>query len=417
MKILLIIPSEAKLGLETLVRADQHPTMDYDALTAALRAGGDRVDVIDYCAAERDTDPLVSLVRKVAGKNAALAMMAFQRRQNYDTIFTNAENVALPLAMLLKTVSQRPRHVTIAHRLSAKRKRVFYTLLGVHRQMDAIFVYASSQREFASKVLGIPKNLLRLIPFHADHKFYRPMAERPVRDNQICAAGLEWRDYPTLIDAVEDQPELSVRLAAASPWSKHSNETEARPLPANVDARRYDYRALRDLYAESSFVVVPLYENDFQAGITTILEAMAMGKPVAVSGTKGQTDAVIDGINGLYVMPESVAEWRKVIARLRSDSVLRARLGRRARRWIEENATLDHWVGNIVAALHDLPVRVEEPARDIAAERVIPAVLDFDRSVPLPVQPDAVDPASLSLIANASLSSGELTGQPSRTLQ
>jgi len=26
-------------------------------------------------------------------------------------------------------------------------------------------------------------------------------------------------------------------------------------------------------------VVVPLYENDFQAGVTTMLEAMAMGRP------------------------------------------------------------------------------------------------------------------------------------------
>ena len=61
-------------------------------------------------------------------------------------------------------------------------------------------------------------------------------------------------------------------LAAASPWSKRANETEGRALPDNVTARAYNYRELRDLYASASFVVVPLYETDFQAGVTTILE-------------------------------------------------------------------------------------------------------------------------------------------------
>lgn len=355
MKTLLIIPSEAKASLRSEVAADRRPLMDYEALEEELRSTpGDTVELLDYTAVEREGDAAVRLVARFAGRNAALALMAFQRRHDFDVIFTNAENVALPLALLFKTVAQRPRHVTIGHRLSAKRKRLFYSWLRAHRQMDAIFVYASSQRDFAQSVLRIPEKVLRLIPFQADHRFYRPLSA-VTRENQICAAGLEWRDYPTLIEAVKDQPQLSVRLAAASPWSKHSNETEGRALPANVDARRYDYQALRELYAESSFVVVPLYDNDFQAGITTILEAMAMGKAVVVTGTCGQTDVIAHGLNGLYVRPGEPADWRAAIARLRDDPTLRARLGRRARRWVEENATVDHWVDNVVTALRGLP--------------------------------------------------------------
>ena len=163
---------------------------------------------------------------------------------------------------------RRPGHVTIGHRLSAGKKRPFFTLLRAHRQIDTTFVYARTQRDFAEADLGIPAHQLSLIPFHADHRFYRPLRAAIVRDTQICSAGLEWRDYPTLIDAVAPLGGLSVKLAAASPWSKHTNETVARTLPAHVDARRYEYRELRDLYAQSAFVVVPLYENDFQAGVS-----------------------------------------------------------------------------------------------------------------------------------------------------
>ncbi|MDB4989407.1 MAG: glycosyl transferase group 1 [Myxococcaceae bacterium] len=363
MKTLLLIPSVAKSGLGAAVAADKHPTMDYEALAAALRSRpGGHADLLDYAAVDRETDPAVRWVRKVAGRNAALALMGFQRRNDYAAIFTNAENVALPLALLLKTVSKRPRHVTIAHRLSAKKKQVFYRLLQVHRQMDAIFLYASTQLEYAREQLGIPDESLRLIQFHVDHRFYRPLGDTEVREEQICAAGLEWRDYPTLIDAVTEKTDLSVRLAAASPWSRGANETEARELPAHVDARRYDYHALRDLYAESAVVVVPLYENDFQAGITTILEAMAMAKPVIVTRTAGQCDVVADGHTGIYVAPGGVEDWKQAIDRVRNDPALRANLGQRARRWVEENATLDVWVNNIVGAIHNAPAVVEANA-------------------------------------------------------
>jgi hypothetical protein len=39
--------------------------------------------------------------------------------------------------------------------------------------------------------------------------------------------------------------------------------------------------------ARSSVVVVPLFDVDFHAGITTILEAMAMGKAVIVTHSMG----------------------------------------------------------------------------------------------------------------------------------
>jgi len=352
MKTLLLIPSTMKTGLEEAVAADRHPIMDYDALAGALRAeAGGHVSVLDYVAVDRDPHPLVRVLRKTAGRDAALAMMGFLRRRQYDSIFTNGENVGIPLALLLKMTRKRPGHVTIGHRLSTGKKRVFFKRLHVHRQMDTIFVYASTQREYAQKHLGIPGEKIALIAFHADQSFYRPLPDVAVDPNKICSAGLEWRDYPTLIAAVEDLPELTVKLAAASPWSKHTDETASRTLPANVSARRYEYSALRDLYASANFVVVPLYENDFQAGVTTLLEAMAMGKAVIVSRTTGQSDVVIDGENGLMVAPGDVAGWKQAILRLQTDGTLRERLGRNAVSWVQENATLPRWVGHLVTAL------------------------------------------------------------------
>ena len=352
MKTLLLIPSVVKPRGEDA--APPQPTMDYHALAAALGGAQGAVDLLDYSALDQETHLVVRLTRRWAGRDAALAVAAFLRQSRYDAIFSNGENVGIPLALLLKLTTRRPGHVTIGHRLSAGKKRAFFTLLQAHRQIDTIFLYAQSQIDFAEDRLGIPADKLRLIAFHADDHFYRPQSDAPAADtDQVCAAGLEWRDYPTLLEAVADMPDLRVRLAAASPWSKHRDETADRALPPHVEARRYAYHELRDLYAESGFVVVPLYENDFQAGVTTILEAMAMGKAVIATRTTGQTDVLTEGETGLTVPPGDVVGWRDAIQRLRTDAALRARLGRNARLWVEQNASLSRWVRHMVAALED----------------------------------------------------------------
>ncbi len=356
MKTLLLIPSVVKTGIETEVAMGGHPMMDYHALAAALRQDPEAtVEILDYDAVDRETAPVVRLARRIGGRDAALAMMAFRRRGEFSVLFSNGENVGIPLALLLGLLPRRVGHVTIGHRLSTGKKQLFFRLLKAQRRLDKIFVYAQSQYDWAADRLNISPEQLSLIPFHADDRFYQSQSV-PINLDQICAAGLEWRDYPTLISAVESMPDLSVKLAAASPWSKHKDETAERTLPANVEARRYEYRELRDLYAESGFVVVPLYQTDFQAGVTTILEAMAMGKAVIATRTAGQTDVITDGENGLTVAPGDVEGWQEAIQRLRSDEALRQRLGHNARRWVEENATLDHWAIRIAQSLRDAAV-------------------------------------------------------------
>ncbi len=350
MKILLLIPSVLKTGIDADVAEDQHPVMDYYALAQVLRGRyACTVDLLDYAAAQAEQSPGARLAAR-GGLDAALAWMAFVRRRGYDAVFTNGENVGVPLALLLGSVPGGPRHVTIGHRLSTGKKQLFFTTLKAQRRLDTIFVYAKSQQDWAVRRLGIAPEKLALIPFHADAHFYRPQPQTVVNPNQICSAGLEWRDYPTLIDTVRTLPDLSVKLAAASPWSKHDNETAGRTLPPNVDARRYSYAELRDLYAASSFVVVPIKETDFQ-GVTTILEAMAMGKAVIATRTTGQTDVITDGENGLTVAPGDVTGWRDAICRLHGDAALRARLGASARRWVESHATLNRWAERVAAVL------------------------------------------------------------------
>jgi glycosyltransferase involved in cell wall biosynthesis len=173
-----------------------------------------------------------------------------------------------------------------------------------------------------------------------DTHFFDPERVSTTRRRMICSAGLERRDYPTLMQAVEGL-DVEVVIAAASPWSKQEDSSAAHTLPANVQIRRLDLYDLRQLYAESAFVVMPLVEVDFQAGITTILEAMSMALPVVCTRTTGQTDTIRDGETGVYVAPGNARALRAAIERLLASEDDAGRLGANARRWAVVHADIE----------------------------------------------------------------------------
>jgi glycosyltransferase involved in cell wall biosynthesis len=183
-----------------------------------------------------------------------------------------------------------------------------------------------------------------------DTQFFTPARAEESARQTICAVGLERRDYQTLVTAV-DGLDVDVVIAVGSHWSTRPDLITGRPLPPNVTVCTLDFVALRALYAKCLFVVMPLFETDFQAGVTTILEAMAMGKAVVCSATTGQTDVLIEGRTGLYVPPGDPAALRAAIERLLGDPEHAAVLGRAARADAEERFDIVHYAKGLAAAV------------------------------------------------------------------
>jgi glycosyltransferase involved in cell wall biosynthesis len=235
----------------------------------------------------------------------------------------------------------------IGHHLSQAKKTLLWKLFGLNTHISTVFVYSSSQEKVVLSKLHTPPKKVVQIPHSVDQLFFRPMPD-VVEKHQICAVGLEWRDYPTLIKAAKSL-RCEVKIAADSRYSKCNNEAEGSDLPPNVTVRKYKYPDLRRLYAESKIVVVPLYQVDSPAGITSVTEAMAMGKPVIVTKTIGQTDTIVDGETGLYVAPGDTEDLRQKIQWLLENDAERKRIGKNARGAVENSFTLDHLVNRIGA--------------------------------------------------------------------
>jgi glycosyltransferase involved in cell wall biosynthesis len=345
------------VGADTARESNAGPRRDYAVTAAALNA-----TVLDRRSVNQSR--AARLIARIIGVPAAQAWLAFRLRGRYEAILTDGEHVGIPLALLLRLTRSPVRHVTIGHRLTAKKKRAFFRVLGVAERMDRIAVHSRIQRERAVDDLGIASRRLDLIPYQVDTRYWAP--RDVAEDRLIVSAGLEHRDYATLFRAVAglDAP---VIIGAASYWSRH--HASQATAPANVRIDSFDYAALRDLYARAALVVVPLMDIDNQAGVTTLLEAMAMGKAVVVTQSAGQTDVIEDrrvkprgalrqrplsltrlladraGLHveptGFYVAPGDADGLRAAITYLLDHPEERARLGRAGRRIAEELFTIE----------------------------------------------------------------------------
>jgi glycosyltransferase involved in cell wall biosynthesis len=356
--VLLTVSGTIEPDIDGQIARGERPTADYVAMARAFGA-----DLIDYNTARRQGGAFGRFLERVGGPNLLLAWSCFRRRHRYRLIFSDGEQVGIPLALMLKTAGSGraptvsatggpPRHFMIGHILSVPKKQLFFDHLALHSHVDAFFVYSTWQKQFIEERWGIPGQRVVFTPFMVDADFFSPdelvktdallaleEQPRPV----ICSVGLEFRDYPTLMAAVRGL-DVQVVIAAASPWSKRADTTQGQEIPENVHIQRFTQFQLRHLYALSRFMVMPLYETPFQAGVTAILEAMAMARPVICSRTTGQTDVIRHGENGLYVptgdagaMRAAIQQWLEQPAELR-------RLGTNARRCIEEEMSLARYV-------------------------------------------------------------------------
>lgn len=352
--VLITVSGTIPPSLEQEIAEGKRPEADYVAMARGFEA-----DLIDYDKARAMTGEIGALLERVAGPNLMLAWACFQLRHRYRVIFTDGEQVGLPFAFFLKYVGgsgHRASHMMIVHILSVRKKTLLLDRLALHTHIETFLVYSSWQQRFIQDRWNLPSERVVFTPFMVDSSFFKtasvqasePLELRELARPIICAVGLEFRDYPTLLDAVEGL-DVRVIIAAASPWSKRTDSTRGRKIPDNVLVRKFTQYELRDVYRASEFLVMPLYDVEFQAGVTAILEAMAMSKAVVCTRTKGQTDVVEDGLTGLYVAPGDATALRAAITRLLTNPDQAERMGAAGRRVVDDRMSLESYVDRLAS--------------------------------------------------------------------
>ncbi len=329
--------------LQRQAAAGERPRKDYVELARLLGA-----EVVDDSYLSRKSTAVARVIGRVAGRPAAQVAEALLRGGDYDHVFAWPERIGLPLALIHKIAHVDRDVVLVAAWPSRGGKAFMLRRLQVHTRLRAIMSGSSAQLEIAAGRLGVPRDKLHLLPQPVDELFWRPRV--PVQTNLICSVGSTGRDYDTLFSAVTDL-DLDLRIAVGR-GDLRDPALEGRlkgRLPSKTTIQHLAPAELRDLYASARFVVMPLEDVESDAGVTALTEAMAMGKAVIVTRTRGQVDVIEDGRQGIYVRPHDPRALRSAIQYLVAHPAEADRMGRAGRALVEERHTLTEYVERLAS--------------------------------------------------------------------
>jgi glycosyltransferase involved in cell wall biosynthesis len=96
--------------------------------------------------------------------------------------------------------------------------------------------------------------------------------------------------------------------------------------------------------AQHSIVVLPSHREGMP---WTILEAMALRKPVVASEVGGVSEIVVDGQTGFLVQPGQPESLARKIIHLLNDPELRGQMGNAGRRRVEQCFTVKDTIAKI----------------------------------------------------------------------
>lgn len=303
--------------------------------------------------------------------SASSVLEAFFLRKKYDVIISWGEEPAMLLALLLTITGAKVPHIALMTWISKPKKARVLRL--VYRKITAVILWSTVQYDFALNVLHLPPEHVRFVNPYTDQKFYRPM-ERET--DMICSAGREMRDYPTLIEAMRGLPEIKCHLAVALRGKLYDTVKAAmkeKDIPENVTVGNLPPTELRDMYARSRFVVIPLLPTDTDNGLTTIIEVMGMGKAVICSRVQGQVDLVREGVTGLYVPQGDPQALREAIKNLWEHPEIAERMGREATAIVQREYTIERFVNAVKSVAEEAAARGKKQAiaRNLAGEKQI----------------------------------------------
>lgn len=287
-----------------------------------------------------------------AGRNSLLdsldpsrALRVLTRERRFDVIVSVFEGSAAPLLALRHLFGLRSKIVLWDIGLT-EQWRLRETILDfVVPRADGIMVLGSNQKPYIERRWQV-KAPVDVILRDADTSFYYP---HPSPENgPIVSIGEDaGRDFNGLLAAAQG---LDAELVIKTRRQRQNVDLSGYPN-VSLLSEWLSHLALRQLYARSRFVVVPLFETLNASGVSSIVEASAMGKGIVVSASDGIRDYIVPDETCLAVPCGDPKALRSAMERLIAEPETCARLGANARRYMEQNFSPAIFAGRMAQAL------------------------------------------------------------------
>jgi glycosyltransferase involved in cell wall biosynthesis len=281
------------------------------------------------------------------GGDFASVLGSLRRANAAQVIFSTVDTVGIPLILLKRFgLVRRPLvyvSIGLPERLmqlrNAPMRRLYRSAL---RRVAAVVAYSEHEAVVLRDWLGPGGPKVVFVPFGVDVDAFRPVeAERGI---DVLSVGVDpRRDFELLLGIAGRHPELTFRIVAGADRARSLGR-----LPDNVTLETdIPLEQVRLRVATSRCVALPVIDNSYSGATTTLLQAMAMGKPVIVSRTAAIADGyeLEDGVNCRLVEPGDEQAFERAILETLTGAAAARALGSRARQTVERSFSWERFIG------------------------------------------------------------------------
>ena len=189
-------------------------------------------------------------------------------------------------------------------------------------------------RELAD-VFSVPSEKIAVVEWGVDSEFYQASNSVDAssvntgrRQPLVVSAGRTFRDFGVLIRALKDS---NIPLDIFCTQDSRPDDEVSQNITIHAPVYLASTHSLLAAYREARVVAIPMISLPQKLiGLTSLLDAMALGKPVVMTRNECiSIDIEQEGI-GTWIDVGDEEGWRQAISRLLSDPALADNMGQRA---------------------------------------------------------------------------------------
>lgn len=215
----------------------------------------------------------------------------------------------------------------------------------------AIYHFSDPMCRALERAWGMPDGTVRRVRLGIDEQYYRPQPFPEDGHTVVSVGDDSRRDFDLLVRSVQGVVDAGVPARVEIATVRKEVEV---PEHLGLVHRRRMEGLLPDLHARCSVVAIAVGEGGAGSGLTALLEAMALGRPVVMTANPGMEEYIEDGVTGLLVPPGDQVALRDAITSLLKDPQAAAEMGRAGRRRVEQNFTTGHLAEDLAGVLHSV---------------------------------------------------------------
>lgn len=266
-----------------------------------------------------------------ASLRTQLAVLLQQHR--FDVVYSACQSETWLLARLRTLGLFRKPIVAVIHHPISGRLRGGARFVRGH---DRLLFLSRLACEHARGVWPALQDRMETIDWGVDLDFYdkQPAWTHGFGRDYFVSAGKANRDHQLLADCAAQGQHRTV-IVCSELTRPQQVDASCVTVVSDRSGHALSYGQLTSVYRDARAIVIPMQDVQGLAGLTSLLDAMACGKPVIMT-RNASVDIDIEALGfGIWIDAQDAQSLRKAMDRLATDEALVTRMGLKAREFAQ----------------------------------------------------------------------------------